>query len=159
MISSVLFSSCFTNFAFPSHFSPAYSSVGTIKYHIHPDTSRDPTAVVPRCESVGIASTLPTCFSFTYFFPVDFAMRVSFFLLILLCVYPKSSSLISTMVYAKVYTNDRRVIFYPPLTVTDRLHLILLRFLQLYTAHCFAFAVTLHFLLLQGAIVSRTKYC
>ena len=46
----------FSNFAFPSHTSPAYSSFGTItfiKIHI--------LILLSRCESVRIASTLPTC--------------------------------------------------------------------------------------------------
>ena len=47
-------SSCFTNFVFPSHTSPAYSSFGTITLiRIH-------LLLASRCESVRIASILPT---------------------------------------------------------------------------------------------------
>ena len=67
-------SSCFTNFAFPSYTTPAYPHFGTIilmKVHI--------SILVSRCESVEIASILPTC---DLPFPITFAT-----------VYPKSSPL------------------------------------------------------------------
>ena len=81
-------SSCFTNFAFPSHTPPAYSSFGTvtvIEIHI--------LIQVSRCESARIESILPTRFTLSYYFS--------------LCVHPKSSPLRSLR--QSTYTGLRSV--------------------------------------------------
>ena len=54
-------SSCFTDFVFHSHTSLAYSSLGTITFiRIH-------ILIVSKCESVRIASILPTCITLSYY--------------------------------------------------------------------------------------------
>ena len=69
-------SNCYTNFAFPSRDSPAYFSFGTVTIiWIHLSI----LLIVSRCESVRIASILPTCASL---FPTA-----------LLCVYPENTML------------------------------------------------------------------
>ena len=94
-------SSCFTTFALPSRISRAYSSFGTIT-SIRIDLL-SVIILVPRCESVRIASILPTCAFFA--FPTAFSM----------CVHPKSSFFFFLISTPKVRTPvyDRPFIFSP----------------------------------------------
>ena len=69
-------SSCFTNFAFPFYTSPAYTNFGTIIL-----TTMHILILVSRCESVRMASILPTC---GLLFPITVLSP---------CVHPKSSPL------------------------------------------------------------------
>ena len=98
-------SGCFTNFAFPSHIPPAYSSFDTttfIRIHV--------LILVSRCESDRIASILPTC---AVPFPVTFCY---------VCI-PRA---VFRDIYAKVcmLVCDRQFIFSPLPFESHRAHLI-----------------------------------
>ena len=121
-------SSCFTNFAFPSHTCPAYSSFGTIafiKIHI--------LILVSRCESVRIASILPTC---VLPFPTYHFCYV--------CI-PRAFFL---DLYAKVRMTvcDRQLIFSLLPFESYRVLLILATYKVQLLRTFFTFAVALHFL-------------
>ena len=141
LLSSVLlFPTVPTKFALASH-SPKYSGAASVLSHQTGTISWS----YQYCNDASLSGSHPSCLP----------LLVYPFLMLMLCVYPKSSLL--RCLRQGTYTGLRSV--KSILSLRTELYRLDLVFVTRTTiAHFLTFAVTLHFLL-RGTIVNRTKYC